>query len=220
MSPSATVLGLFIGWTLLLVVVMEVARCYFLLKGRLRATELKPDNSNLPPVMQRLARAHANCVESFPVFGGLLVLALVTDNTAITDPLAPWFLLARVAQSSIHVASLGMLAVNARFAAFVVQVVIAISWAWGMLAPAAAPTATDASGAVRKCEAVAQRTLSTGYAMGSASATNGPGPGEVIVQGLMTSEDPALPPRTWQCLMKDGAIRRIEVAPATGAGTR
>ncbi|MBW0147125.1 MAPEG family protein [Marinobacter arenosus] len=133
MSTSAQVLGLFISWALLLVVLMEASRCYFLIKGRIRSNEFKPDNSNLPPFMQRLARAHANCIEGLPVFGGLLILALVTDQTEITDALAPWFLLARVAQSSIHVASLSVVAVNARFATFVVQVGIALYWAWALV---------------------------------------------------------------------------------------
>lgn len=133
MSTSAQVLGLFISWALLLVVLMEACRCYFLIKGRIRSNEFNADNSNLPPFMQRLARAHANCIEGLPVFGGLLILALVTERTEITDALAPWFLLARVAQSSIHVASLSVAAVNARFATFVVQVGIAVYWAWALL---------------------------------------------------------------------------------------
>ncbi|WP_020405495.1 MAPEG family protein [Hahella ganghwensis] len=133
MSTSAEVLGLFISWALLLVVLMEASRCYFLIKGRIRSNEFKPDNANLPPFMQRLARAHANCIEGLPIFGGLLILALVTGRTEITDTLAPWFLLARVAQSSIHVASLSVAAVNVRFATFVVQVGIAVYWAWALL---------------------------------------------------------------------------------------
>ncbi|WP_120511072.1 MAPEG family protein [Photobacterium salinisoli] len=133
MSTSALVLGLFISWGLFLVILMEACRCYFLIKGRIRSNEFKPDNSNLPPFMQRLARAHANCIEGFPIFGGLLILALVTGRTEITDALAPWFLFARLAQSSIHVASLSVVAVNARFATFVVQVGIAVYWAWALL---------------------------------------------------------------------------------------
>jgi uncharacterized MAPEG superfamily protein len=133
MSPSAWVLTLFIAWTLFLLVLMEVLRAYLVVSGQSRANEFKPDNTNLSPFMQRLARAHANCVEGFPVFGGLLVVALVTGRAGITDPLAPWLLLARVVQSSIHLASLSVLAVNARFAAFAVQVAIAIYWAWALL---------------------------------------------------------------------------------------
>ncbi len=133
MSKSALVLTLFISWTLLLLVVMEVMRSYLVVTGRARANEFKPDNANLSPFMQRLARAHANCVESLPVFGGLLLLAVVLDRTGVTDPLAPWFLIARIAQSSIHLASLSALAVRARFAAFAVQMGIGLYWASGLL---------------------------------------------------------------------------------------
>jgi uncharacterized MAPEG superfamily protein len=133
MSTSGVVLALFISWTLFLLVLMEGVRSYLVVTGRSRANEFKPDNSNLSPFMQRLARAHANCVESFPILGGLLVVALATGRSEITDPLAPWFLLARVIQSSIHVFSLSVIAVNARFAAFAVQLAIAVYWAWALL---------------------------------------------------------------------------------------
>jgi uncharacterized MAPEG superfamily protein len=134
MSISALVLTLFIAWALFLLVLMEVIRSYWVLTGRLRSNEFTPDNSNLSPFMQRLARAHANCVESVPIVGGLLVVALATGRTEVTDTLAPWFLLARVAQSSIHLASLSVLAVNARFAFFAVQMAIAVYWAWALVA--------------------------------------------------------------------------------------
>ena len=133
MSTSAQVLGLFIAWTLLLLVLMESIRSHRVVTGRTRANEFRPDNANLSPFMQRLARAHANCVENLPVFGGLLVLALVTGRAGITDPLAPWFLLARVVQSGAHLASLGVVAVNLRFAAFAVQMGIGVYWAWALL---------------------------------------------------------------------------------------
>jgi uncharacterized MAPEG superfamily protein len=133
MNTSALVLALFISWTLVLLVLMEVLRSHLVLTGRSRSNEFNPENSNLSPFMQRLARAHANCLEGLPVFGGLLLLALVTGRTEVTDPLAPWLLGARIAQSSIHLASLGVMAVNARFAAFAVQVAIAVYWAWALV---------------------------------------------------------------------------------------
>ena len=133
MSKSALVLTLFISWTLLLLVVMEVLRSHLVVTGRSRSNEFDPENTNLSPFMQRLARAHANCLEGLPVFGGLLVVALVTGRTGVTDPVAPWLLGARVVQSSIHLASLSVAAVNARFAAFVVQVAIGIYWALALV---------------------------------------------------------------------------------------
>ena len=133
MSKSALVLTLFIAWALLLLVVMEILRGHLVLTGRVKPNEFKPDNSNISPFMQRLARAHANCVESLPLFGGLLLVALVTGRSGVTDPLAPWLLGARVVQSSIHLASTSNAAVNARFAAFVMQMAIAIYWVWALL---------------------------------------------------------------------------------------
>ena len=134
MTSSALVLALFISWTLALLVLMEVLRSHLVLTGRSRSNEFNPENSNLSSFMQRLARAHANCLEGLPVFGGLLLLALATGRTEITDPLAPWLLAARIVQSGIHLASLSVVAVNARFTAFAVQVAIAIYWAWALVA--------------------------------------------------------------------------------------
>jgi uncharacterized MAPEG superfamily protein len=133
MSTSALALTLFITWTLVLLVFMEVVRSYFVVTGRSRSNEFKPDNSNLSPFMQRLARAHANCIEGFPVFGGLLLLAITTGRHGITDPLALWLVAARVVQSAIHLASLSVAAVNARFTFFAAQVVIAVYWAWALI---------------------------------------------------------------------------------------
>jgi uncharacterized MAPEG superfamily protein len=130
---SATVLTALIAWTLFLLVLMEVLRCRLVVVKAIAANEFKPDNSNLSPFMQRLARAHANCVEGLPIFGGLLVVALLTNRTGVTDPLAPWLLAARLIQSTAHLASLSVLAVNIRFAAFVVQVAIAVYWSWALL---------------------------------------------------------------------------------------
>ena len=132
-NQSALVLTLFIAWSLLLLLVMEVLRSRLVITGRARSNEFKPDNSNTSPFMQRLARAHANCVESLPLFGGLLLVALVTGRTEATDPLEPWLLGARLVQSSIHLASTSIVAVNARFAAFMVQVAIALYWVWALL---------------------------------------------------------------------------------------
>ena len=133
MSTSALVLTLFIAWALLLLVVMEILRARLVVTGRVASNQFTPDNATISPFMQRLARAHLNCVESLPIFGGLLVVALLIGRTGATDPLAPWLLGARIVQSGIHLASTSNAAVNARFAAFVVQMAIALYCAWELL---------------------------------------------------------------------------------------
>jgi uncharacterized MAPEG superfamily protein len=131
---SACVLTALIGWTLFLVILMEALRTRYLVSGVIAADAFKPDNSNLSPFMQRLARAHANCVESFPIFGGLLIVALLTNRAGVTDSLAPWLLVARLVQSTAHLASTKVPAAYLRFLAFVVQVAIAVYWTWALLA--------------------------------------------------------------------------------------
>lgn len=131
---SLKVLLGFVAWTLLLLIVMEGMRLWLVLTKAVEANAFQPDNANLSPFLQRLARAHANCLESLPVVAVLLLAAMITDRTAVTDPLAPWLLAARVVQSGVHLASLSVLAVNLRFTAFAVQVAIAVYWTWALLA--------------------------------------------------------------------------------------
>ena len=59
---------------------------------------------------------------------------IATGRTEVTDALAPWLLGARVVQSTIHLASLSVIAVNARFTAFAVQMAIGVYWAWALIA--------------------------------------------------------------------------------------
>lgn len=135
-SPSAIALVAFIAWTLLLLTLMEVIRTQLVLRGKVPANGFTPDNANLSPFMQRLARAHANCLESLPIFGGLLLIAIATDSTSTTDPLAYLLLGARVFQSLVHLASVSALAVTIRFTAFAVQMAIGLYWAFSLLAAA------------------------------------------------------------------------------------
>lgn len=134
MNPTLTALTGFIAWTLVLLVLMEVIRSKLVVTGAVPANGFRPDNSNLSPFMQRLARAHANCVESLPVFGGLMVVALLAGKSSITDSLAYVFLGARILQSLVHLSSLSVTAVNLRFTAFFVQMGIGVYWAFGLLA--------------------------------------------------------------------------------------
>ena len=137
MSTSSTIaLTGFITWALLLLVLMEIIRSQLVLRGKVRANRFTPDNAGPSPFMQRLARAHANCVESLPVFGGLLIVAIATHRTAITDPLAYVLLGARLVQSLVHLASVSEAAVRLRFSAFAVQMAIGVYWAFALLVSA------------------------------------------------------------------------------------
>lgn len=133
MSATLFSLTLFIAWTLLLLVWMETIRARLVLTKTIPANGFQPDNANLSPFMQRLARAHANCIEGLPLFGGLLLVAEVAGKTGITDPLAMVFLGVRIAQSLIHLVSLSANAVTLRFTAFAIQMGIAVYWTYALL---------------------------------------------------------------------------------------
>lgn len=128
MSTSLLALLGYSAWTLFLLVWMEALRSKLVLTGEVPANGFDPQNSTLSPFMQRLARAHANCLEGFPVFGGLLLVAILAGKPQVTDGLAHVFLGARIVQSLIHLASTSPMAVTARFLAFAVQMGVAIVW--------------------------------------------------------------------------------------------
>lgn len=134
-SATVTALTAFIAWALALLLWMEIIRSKLVLSKQVPANAFVPDNANLSPFMQRLARAHANCLEGLPIFGGLMLVAIATSRTSLTDPLAYLLLAARIAQSTIHLASTSAIAVTLRFCAFAVQLGIATWWSYLLLRP-------------------------------------------------------------------------------------
>ncbi|WP_137934467.1 MAPEG family protein [Mesorhizobium comanense] len=133
MSNTGYALTGFVSWALFLLIVMETLRTYLVVTGKVAANGFTPDNSGLSPFMQRLARAHANCIEGLPIFGGLLAIAIMTSRTGITDPLASWLLSARIVQSIIHLVSTSPTAVSLRFTAFAIQMAIGVYWSWKLM---------------------------------------------------------------------------------------
>lgn len=132
MNPTALALAGFIAWFLVILFLLAGVRVTAGLRGK-PANSFKPDGSDVSEFSVRVVRAHANCYESFPFIGGLLALSLAAQSTDITNPLALTLLAARVAQSSIHLASVSVLAVQIRFALFLVQIGIATYWTLAFL---------------------------------------------------------------------------------------
>ncbi len=128
MSPTATALLGFAAWTLFLVMSLGVFRTSIAMTKGKKANTFSPSGEDLGGLGQRLTRAHANCYENLPVAGVILLYAIATGQTALTDPLAYAFIGARVLQSVTHVVSTSNTAVLIRFALFFIQVVILIIW--------------------------------------------------------------------------------------------
>ncbi|MFV3334836.1 MAPEG family protein [Pseudomonas sp. NY15437] len=129
LSPSAFALLGLVAWTVLLVLLVVNQRGLLVMSGRMKVNAFAADGSTTPGAFgQRAVRAHANCVENMPLFCAVLLYAMVTQQTLVTDPLAPTLLVARIVQSLVHLLSTSALAVWVRFAAFFVQLIILIWW--------------------------------------------------------------------------------------------
>jgi uncharacterized MAPEG superfamily protein len=128
MNLTALALLGYIAWFLLLFGAIAILRTGLTLSGKRLANSFKPDGSDVSPFSSRLCRAHANCYESFPYIGGLMLFALATGAEEITNQLALVALSARILQSSIHMMSTSVRAVQIRFVFFLAQYLIGIFW--------------------------------------------------------------------------------------------
>lgn len=128
MSASALSLIGYAAWTLLLGVSIVFFRTGLVLSGKRAANDFLPSGDDVSAFSNRLCRAQANCYENLPVFAALVLLALATGNGAITDPLARWVLVARFAQSTVHLISTSEAAVSLRAVLLLVQLGIEAYW--------------------------------------------------------------------------------------------
>lgn len=128
MNTSATALIGYIAWYIFLLLLLGGLRAGAVIAGGRKPNSFKPDGTDVAPFASRVTRAHANCYEGFPLVGGTLLLALATGSTAVTDPLALVLLACRIAQSTVHMISTHVMAVNLRFAFLLAQIGIVVYW--------------------------------------------------------------------------------------------
>lgn len=132
MTHTAIVLACYILWTMILLLALAGYRTKVATSEN-RNLRFKADGSDVPQLGFRLTRAQANCVESFAFLGGTMLLALVTNNSEVTDGLAFVVLAARLAQSITHIVSISTKAIQIRFVLFLVQFFICGYWLVAML---------------------------------------------------------------------------------------
>jgi uncharacterized MAPEG superfamily protein len=123
--PVWMLLG-FATWTVLLLLgTVGVYRWSRILTGAVPIRDFRADQIEGADWYRRAMRAHANCIESLPLFG-VIVFALYVGHVAssFVNTLATAILIARIMQSLVHV---GFVQTNTlasiRFAFFFVQVV-------------------------------------------------------------------------------------------------
>lgn len=130
MEISATLCALlgYAAWTLGIVFMIVNYRGVLVLSGQKRADEFPRGSYEAPALVQRMQDAHANCVENIGPAAAVLLAAMATGQTAVTDPLACWLLGARIAQSSVHIIAVNHWMVMARFTFLLAQFGILAWW--------------------------------------------------------------------------------------------
>lgn len=129
MSATGCALLGFVAWSLLLTFALLFVRFRAMAQGH-PVNTFAPEGTDVGDLGRRVTRAHANSLENLAVIASLLLYALATGQTAVTDGLAAVVFGARVVQSLAHIASGSTPAVLLRATAFAVQVVIAVVWVW------------------------------------------------------------------------------------------
>lgn len=77
-----------------------------------------------PPFLQRAKAAHLNCVEGFPLFAGVVIIAALMDQIALANGVAAYILYARVAQGVVHISGASFIQIMLRATFFLVQVAL------------------------------------------------------------------------------------------------
>ena len=129
-STAAAILWLVMWWALLMV---QLPLVRLLASRKTGSMAFDPNGFDLQGYGRRLTRAIANCQENIPIYIGVLLFAMVTDTTAITNATAIWLLYARIAQSVTHLLSTSSPMILLRFFFFLVQFLLIVCWVVQML---------------------------------------------------------------------------------------
>lgn len=130
MALNATI-GALLGFavvTIALAVMVVSYRVGLVLAGKKKADDFPRGEHEMPPLVKRLNNAHANCVENLPLVAAVILAAVATGQTAVTDPLACYLLYARIGQSTVHAIAVNHFMVLIRATLYTVQIGILGWW--------------------------------------------------------------------------------------------
>lgn len=105
MNTPTWVLLAFAGWTLLILFsTVGVYRWSRILTGRATVSEWQANQLQGSDWYRRAMAAHRNCIENLPVFAAIVISINALDlHGAVLNNLALAILIARIAQSLIHI---------------------------------------------------------------------------------------------------------------------
>lgn len=134
MTTTATALIYLVMWSVALTVLLIGVRAGAVSRGEKALNAFQADGRDLGGLGLRVTRAHANSLENLACAASLMLLAVATGHSDVTDGLAMALVACRVGQSVVHIASGAMGAVLVRATLFSAQVAIWVIWAWKLCA--------------------------------------------------------------------------------------
>ena len=122
MTTPLLCLALYAAWAMVLVLSIGSWRAMQVLTGKKKPNEFPSGTQHGTDAYWRLNRAHLNTLENLPIFAAVVVVShLANLSNPQVDTACIVVIVARVAQSLIHVSSNTSVAVNLRFTAFLTQ---------------------------------------------------------------------------------------------------
>lgn len=124
MTAYQALLG-FTAWTLLLVITVFLYRGVRFLSGTaINSWPRGGQSANDPAIINRLADAHANCLENLPIFAVIVLVAGGMGKLEAIAGLASYVVYARIAQSLAHLSGTDRLNVLLRATFWAAQLVL------------------------------------------------------------------------------------------------
>lgn len=132
MTGTATAtLGL-AAWALFLSIAIVIYRLQVAMTTGKEANTFSPTGEDVSEFGRRLYRAHANVFENVPFLLAILLYALATGQSGVTDGLAVIVLAARILQSLVHLVGTSVPLVMIRFLFYLIQLGIGVYWVIGL----------------------------------------------------------------------------------------
>lgn len=134
MSLPVAALLAFAMWTIgVLSFTIGIVRWRLIFSGKAELKSFPGDQPHGSPFYRRATRAHANCLESLPVFAAIVFAAETSGvQSGVFDALAMVAFVARIFQTTTHLISGSNTAIGIRFSFLMVQLV-AFFWMGGLI---------------------------------------------------------------------------------------
>ncbi|HEY8009920.1 MAG TPA: MAPEG family protein [Rudaea sp.] len=129
-----TAVLLYAAWTLLLPIVYAGYRVPMILAGKKRGNHWERGQPiDDPAILVRAKSVHLNCLENFPLFAAVVLVAALLGKSPVVDSVAAYILYARIGQGVVHLIGTSLPLILVRGALYLFQVALILYIVWTLL---------------------------------------------------------------------------------------